>query len=209
MATGEERNNSILREMERTSLDLIRIYNPTSEDFVIIWDGFKHVVPHKGKDVGYGLGMRVVQRYLAEWYKKHMTDKMINEMQDAKLGELKEKYEKAGVEDGVLKAHLDVERNRGLRTDNEPEVARIANIIWLGIEERFGLDDRVEQVDEKIDKLSVHEKVSEALKNKVYKRPEVKKTWLDAEVPVVEKPKEQVYPISQAKKKLETEVTKE
>jgi len=201
--SDSERNNSVLREMERTSLDLIRIYNPTDEDFTILWDGFKHVVPHKGKDTGYGKGQKVVQRYLAEWYKKHMTDKIINGMQDRKLAELKDKYEKLGTEDGLLKAHLDVERNRGLRTDNEFEVNRIADIIWLGIEERFGMDEITQDEGEKIDRLTVHEKVSEKLKNKVYVKPEV----------ATKSPQEQktVYPITQFKEKakLAEEVEKE
>ena len=193
--TNDERNNAILREMQRTSLDLIRIYNPTDDDFTILWDGFKHVVPSKDKDVGYGKGMRVVQRYLAEWYKKHMTDKMINDKQDMKLAQLKEKYDKAGVEDGLLKANLELERNRGMRTDNEEEVRRISAIIWLGIEERFGMDNMIENEGDKIDRLSVHEKVSEELKNKMYVKPQ------DVPAPASS------FPINKAKKKLIEEVS--
>ena len=197
-----DRNNSILREMERTSMDQIRIYNPTDEDFYIVWDSHKFLVPNKNKShMGQPKGHAVVFRYLAEWYKKHMTDKMINDKQDMKLAELKEKYDKAGVEDGVLKAHLDVERNRSLRTDNETEVARIADIIWLGLEQRFGMDDMIQDSGEKIDKLSVHEKVSEALKNKVYHKPEDKE---EASQP---QEKATVYPISSAKKKLANEIS--
>lgn len=195
VVTNDEHNNAILREMQRTSLDLIRIYNPTDTDFTILWDGFKHVVPSKDKDVGYGKGMRVVQRYLAEWYKKHMTDKMINDKQDMKLAQLKEKYDKAGVEDGLLKANLELERNRGMRTDNEEEVRRISAIIWLGIEERFGMDNMIENEGDKIDRLSVHEKVSEELKNKMYVKPK--------DVPV----QTSSFPINKTKKKLVEEVS--
>jgi len=195
--SDSERNSSILREMQRTSLDLIRIYNPTDEDFTIVWDGYKHIVPNKNKDTGYGKGMRVVQRYLAMWYLKHITDKIITEKQDAKIAQLRTKYEDAGIEDSILKAQLEVERNRSLRTDNEQEVKKIAEVVWLGIEERYGMDDEVVEQATSIDQRPVHEKVVDELTNKVYKK----------KVEPVEEVEEKKYPINKSKNKLEQEVS--
>ncbi len=195
--SDSERNNSILREMERGSLDKIRIYNPTDKDFNIVWNKFKHVVPNKNTDTGYGKGMKVVERYLAKWYLKHMTDHMINEASDRKLEEIKSRYEKAGVEDVLLKANLDLERNKAMRTDNEDEVKRIANIIWLGIEERYGMDE-ITSESQSVDSKSVYEKVEEELNNKVYRKSEDES---------VSKPTEIKYPINNAKKKLVEEVS--
>jgi hypothetical protein len=184
---NEDRNNAILREMQRTSLDLIRIYNPTDKDFVILWDGFKHIVPSKNKDIGYGKGQRVVQRYLAMWYLKHMTDQIITEAQDNKLKDIRKKYEDAGMEDALLKANLEVERNREMRTDNETEVKRIAEIIWLGIEEKYGMDMQEETKQGNIDQRPIHEQIADTMKEKVYRKP-------------VE---ESVFPINKKKKLIE------
>lgn len=193
--SDSERNNALLREMQRTSLDKIRIYNPTDTDFTIMWDGFKHVVPNKNKDVGFGKGQRVVERYLALWYLKHMTDHIINEKQQKRLDELKEKYEKAGVEDYLVKANMQLESNKSVRTDNEAEVKRIAEIIWLGIEERYGMDDKESDFTTKMqDQRPIHEQIAATLNNKVYKKPEE----------VVETSTE--YPINKSKKKLLEEV---
>jgi hypothetical protein len=199
--SDSDRTNSVLREMERTSHDLIRIYNPTDTDFTILWDGFKHVVPHKDKDIGYGKGQRVVQRYLAIWYLKHMTDKIITDKQDTKLKQLQSKYENAGIEDSLVKAQLEVERNRGVRTDNPDEVARIGDIIWLGVEEKYGIDMEIEEKPTIGNQLPLHEQIAEKLKDKRV----VSKFEASTEVSV---PKESPFPINKNKKKLVEEVAK-
>ena len=196
--SDSDRSNAILREMQRTSQDLIRIYNPTDKDFIILWDGFKHPVPSKNKDIGYGKGQRVVQRYLAKWYLKHMTDQIINEIQDMKLAELKEKYDKAGVEDGLLKAHLEVERNRSVRTDNETEIKRISEIIWLGVEERYGVDLDEQEKAGIEDQRPIHEQIADTIGNKMYVKP----------AEVKQEVKMSSFPINKAKNKLVEEVSK-
>lgn len=194
----DEKSETLKRELYRSSLDSIRVYNPTDQDFYVIWDGQKHLVPSKNKSyLNQPKGHRVLLRYLANWYRKHMTDYIINKEQDVKLMELKTKYQEAGVEDSLLKANLDVERNRGLRTDNEEEVRRIASIIWLGIEEKFGLDDEIQETSQEIESSNVNDRISKELENKVYKKE------------VTEEKQEQAvtYPIN-AKKKLVEEVSK-
>lgn len=195
-ARQQARDEAVKREMFRTSMDLIRVYNPTDEDFTIQWGEFKHIVPSKNKDVGYGKGQRVVQRYLAMWYLKHMTDKIINNKQDEYLRETHARLEKEGVEDALLKANQLVERRRELRTDNPEEIKKIAEVIWLGIEERFGMDQIKADTEVGIqDQRPIHEQIADSLKNK---------RVAPVEAPQTEKGTE--YPINKAKKKLAEEV---
>lgn len=192
------RQDALKREMLRESLDLIRVYNPTDKDFTILWDGFKHVVPNKNKDAGYGKGQRVVQRYLAKWYLKHMTDYIINTKADIELQKIKDAYEKDGIEDSLLKANQLIERKREYRTDNAEEIAKIAEIIWLGIEEKYGIDQiESEQEQHGIqDQRPVHEQIADTLKNKRARPVEATQN----------KEETTEYPINKAKKKLAEEV---
>lgn len=196
-ARQQARDEAVKREMYRTSMDLIRIYNPTDEDFSIMWGEFKHVVPNKNKDIGYGKGQRVVQRYLAMWYLKHMADKIINDRQDQELHKLHEKLEKEGTEDALLKANQTIERRRDLRTDNQEEIKKIAEVIWLGLEERFGLDEQMAGAEKATiqDQRPVHEQIADTLKNKRVEPVQASQTEKATE-----------YPINKAKKKLVEEV---
>jgi len=198
-ARQQSKDEAVKREMYRSSMDLIRVYNPTDEDFSIIWGEFKHVVPNKNKDIGYGKGQRVVQRYLAMWYLKHMADHIINQKQDAELRKVHAQLEKEGVEDSLLKANQLVERKRELRTDNQEEIKKIAEVIWLGLEERFGLDEQMAGATkaEIQDQRPIHEQIADTLKNK-------RVAPVETAEPVRNTTE---YPINKAKKKLVEEVS--
>jgi hypothetical protein len=99
------------RELYRRSLDSIRVYNPTDEDYFVEWDGHNHRVPGKNKDTGEGKGMRILPRYIAEKYCREMKNKLINEENDKKLADIKERMAKAGTTDIVYNANAQLERN--------------------------------------------------------------------------------------------------
>lgn len=188
---ADQSQDAIHREMYRKSLDNIRVYNPTNADYIIEWDGFKHVVPHKNKDTGFGKGQRVLSRYLAEKYARDMKNQIINMeseervkqmIEDAPL-ELKSKYQ----DDPFEKQKL---YERVPRTDDPKKIKEIYDVLWMGVEEQYGLDQEVADTsDGKIDVRTVEER-----------------TLADLERPVKKQEIDTKYPITSNKKKLLEEV---
>jgi hypothetical protein len=95
------------RELYRRSMDRIRVYNPTDKDFVLLWgtEKYKYIIPSKNKDMGWGKGMRVFERYLAEKYARDMKNQLIHKMADDTLKSMEERMEKAGVDASLWKAN--------------------------------------------------------------------------------------------------------
>ena len=195
--------DAIKREMYRTSLDSIRVYNPTKTDFTILWDGFKHTVPNKDKDVGFGKGQRVMPRYLAQKWCRDMKNKIIGEeseilvqdMIDRASDDMKLKYQT----DPLEKQRL---YDRTPSINDESTIKRVYEIIWLGIEEQYGIEDETPiENDGKVDQRPIEEQVLDGM-NRPVKKPEIKKTWLDPKPEVKPPVNPAIYPISQAKKKL-------
>lgn len=129
------------REQRRKSQDLIRVKNPTLQDYVLIWDTEKFLVPNMNKDMGWGKGMRVMQRYLAEKYAREMKDKLILSVQDEKLLEIKDKLAKSGATEISFNANSQLTSVQGIRSDSPELSERYYEMLWLGIEEEFGMDD--------------------------------------------------------------------
>lgn len=193
--------DAIKREMYRSSLDSIRVYNPTDQDFTIIWDGFKHTVPSKGKDVGFGKGQRVMPRYLAMKWCRDMKNKIIGENSEKKVAEMMA----SASQDMKIKYEADPFEKQKLYSmtpniNDEVEIKRIYDIIWLGVEERYGIEDSVEGEHDGIqDQRPIEEQILDSMNRPVKKA-------LQEQESVSEKPVSTVYPISQAKKNLVKEV---
>lgn len=127
-------------EQRRRSQDLIRVKNPTDRDFVLVYENERFIIPNKYKDIGYGPGQRVMQRYLAERYTTKMVDQLIFNDADQKLEATKEKLIKRGATDIEYNANMEMMNVKGMRSDN-PDIRRpYEDDIWMGIEEEFGVD---------------------------------------------------------------------
>jgi hypothetical protein len=134
-------------EQRRKSQDLIRVHNFTDEDYVLLWDEggaqAKFIIPGINKDMGWGKGMRVMQRYLARKYVNEMVTKIINQRQDMKLIDLKKKLQKQGATNIPYNANQELLSTEGVRTDDPTVRRELEDMIWLGIEEEFGMDREV------------------------------------------------------------------
>jgi hypothetical protein len=179
-------NNSdaIKREMYRTSLDSIRVYNPTDTDFTIVWDGFKHTVPSKSKDTGFGPGQRVMPRYLAMKWCRDMKNKIMGEESEKKVQEMIA----SASQDMKIKYEADpLERQKlyGMTpTINDPkEIQRIYDIIWLGVEERYGIEQESTQAGEVEDQRPVEEQILDSLNRPVKKTAPIAATPVTVAVP--------------------------
>src|SRR3990167_8787203 len=121
-------------EQRRKSQDLIRVCNPTAQDYILIWDREKFIIPHKDHDMGWGKGMRVMQRYLAEKYCREMKNQMINELADNEVKERVKRLSTEGNVDPVYFANEQLKSSK-YRTDNTELSTQYINMCWLGIEE--------------------------------------------------------------------------
>ena len=134
-------------EQRRKSQDLIRVYNLLDEDYVLLWDEggaqAKFIIPNRSKDMGWGNGMRVMQRYLARKYVNEMTTKIITMRQNQKLEELKKKLQKQGATNIPFNANQELLSTEGVRTDDPKVRQELEDMLWLGIEEEFGMDREV------------------------------------------------------------------
>lgn len=204
MGTSDaEKSNAILREMYRTSLDSIRVYNPTVDDFIVVWDGFKHIIPARTRDMGFGLGNRILPRYLAMKYVREMKDKLVNEAADNYVKQLireapedmKAKYES----DPFEKQRL---YDRAPKTSDEKQIKKYFNVLWIGVEERYGITDVVDESDGIQDPRTIEEQILADMNKPV---TPIKKED-GTELTPVEVPTEKKFPINAKKKQLEQEV---
>jgi hypothetical protein len=116
------------------------VKNPTDKDFILIYENERFIIPSKYKDIGYGPGQRVMQRYLAERYTTKIVDQLIFGEADQKLEATKEKLIKRGATDIEYNANMELMSVKGMRSDN-PDVRKpLEDDIWMGIEEEFGVD---------------------------------------------------------------------
>lgn len=132
---SELKGENLLREMERLSNDECMIYNPTKDDYVVNWDGRTFVVPGAEKNRGYGKGALVVPRYIAKYYLKHMTDKLINEEYERKIKTEKAAFEKRGEWFGQKEIQI------APRTNDEQLRIKYMKMLWGGVVREFGKDE--------------------------------------------------------------------
>jgi hypothetical protein len=160
----------VIRELERKSNDTIKVFNPSEEEFRFKWDGYLWSVPSSNEDRGYGKGMNILPRYLANHYVKHMTDHLINQDSEKVVAIAKRKY--------TGNDWPREEERIALRTNNPKLVEYYARILWVGKVRDFGLD-LVKSEEEETNKGSLqplHIDVLEKIeKEKGYVKSEEKK----------------------------------
>ena len=154
MATqAEERNAKILeqarRELARRSNDRIKVFNPDTKNFTLIFDGFLHVFPTKKE--------KIVPRYIWDRFKIKMTDHLINKENDIYVEEENERRIKSGQK---IMDHQERELF-DLRTDDPKLVEKYLPQLYLGLVEEYGGDVLSKEKKVKIDNRPIHEQVSE------------------------------------------------
>lgn len=121
------------RELLRSSMDTIRVANPSDQDYFVDWDGFKHKVPAKGE--------ASLPRYIAKKYVQEMKDQIINRSADEEIEKIKGNLMKQGNADPIYNANLQLSRAPDrFSTSNEALIAKIYPTLWLGVESKYGLD---------------------------------------------------------------------
>lgn len=186
----------VRREMQRKSLDTIRIYNPLDRPFRYMYDGFWHQVPAKGtKDE---------PRYLAMHFFKKISNELIGQQMIAKGEELLKLREKQ-----LGKSFIDkYEENREIwdrtpRMDDPELLKKIAEIVIVGVVEEYGMElpEETAQPTKPVDLRSIHDQIFSSVDIKRVPQEEPTPV-IQPSTPPTESPK---YPIN--KKKLAQEVT--
>jgi hypothetical protein len=135
------------KELERSSKDRIRVYNPTNEDFDVYNDGYRWTVPGKNKDSGFGAGQQVFPRYLAVSFVTKICDKIFYDKMDEAVKTENERRVKAGLARMTKweeQMPFEIQFST-ITTENKEKRKQIMSMMWLGIEEEYGADMVKEQ----------------------------------------------------------------
>jgi hypothetical protein len=129
--------SSKILELQRASQDVVKIHNPTNDDYVVEWDRFETntpwVIPNQQSDrFGCGAGNREVPRYIAYKFLHEITDQMITEMASKEWKKLRKNY---GATEQTAKEEERIMTNF-LRDDKKRD--DIAKLVWLGVTRRHG-----------------------------------------------------------------------
>ena len=130
------------KELERSSKDRIRVYNPTEQDFDVYNDGYRWTVPAKNRDNGFGEGQQVFPRYLAVSFVQKLCDKIfMNDMDQAVKKENDRRVEKglAKLNKWEEQAPFEIEYSQ-ITEENKTKRKEMMMSMWLGIEEEYGAD---------------------------------------------------------------------
>lgn len=154
------------KEQERKKYDIIRVKNPTNDDFYVMYDVNQHQKVPANSVID-------VPRYIATRYVQHMKDKIVHEraqkMHDAFIAERTKKG---------LPAYTDkaVENNETyLRQDfpktNDPKIIEeLANELWVGIVHEFGRDVPPPMANESSGQINLTAPEMQALEKLEHKR---------------------------------------
>jgi hypothetical protein len=154
------------REMERTSLDTIRVYNPLDVKFTFKYDGYTHSVNAKSE--------KDFPRYLARHFFKKICDYMIGLQVTLKGEELKALREKQLGKSFLDKYEENIEIwNRTPRMDDPDLVKQMRDTVILGLVEEYGYDEvpEPEESIKKVDFRSMHDQIFSEQDKRVSQTP--------------------------------------
>lgn len=130
-----DNSSSYHNELERRANDLLRVYNPTDEDYIVIWDkksgGKVFRVRAKQEEVLF--------RYIAEKYIREMFQKLINEeVEKAVLKANEERIAKGMAE--MTKYAEQYRFESPLINPTSDKAKRIISILYVGVDREYGVD---------------------------------------------------------------------
>lgn len=147
------------RELQRRSLDTIRVYNPLDHTFSFMYDRFWHRTPAKSyKDF---------PRYLAMKFFKNICDYMIGQQITLKGNELKALREKQMGQQFLDHYEENVQIWDKTPKINDPDlIAQIKKTVLIGVVEEYGAEEPDQEMpvpEQKFDNRSVHEQMFDSL----------------------------------------------
>lgn len=145
-------------EMYKRTQDVIRIHNPTDEDFIVYNDRMvtneQWVIPNKNQDLGKGKGNFDVPRYIALRYLDQMGKKLIGEKSRREWNKIKDQYrtdERGSIEERVA-----------IKLTDATEWKKVTPKLWIGVVKRYQAGNMA-PIKEKEEKKITFSKGEEAL----------------------------------------------
>lgn len=142
------------RELQRRSLDQIKVYNPLSTPFFTIFDGFTHVCQARGE--------AIFPRYVAEKWMKEFANYMITKDEEEYVRSENEKRVKRGQPILDPQERETVAYREKLLTNDPERRLSYMKMVYKGVTKEYGMDipdDRTQ----KLDKRPLDEKIFEQL----------------------------------------------
>lgn len=160
---GQEKSAQ-LKELERRANDLIRIYNPLDERYVIKWDkrGGTKLFAVEAKSEA------VVVRYIAKKFVKEMYSRILTKQATDAIREENERRISVGMAlmDKTQKTGEQMQFETPHYMPNDKRSAEILSILWVGIESEFGLDTVHEGDADKNDTRTSFERTMEDIQDR-------------------------------------------
>ncbi len=169
--------DKVRRELQRKSLDQLRVYNPTEEDYAVIWDGFNHIVPSKSE--------RTLPRYIATKYFKEMINKLIYAEEEEAVSKANSKRNERGNPPLTAQERETYALQYGLHAANEDKRRELMKVLYKGVAEEYGVDMPLEGKPVKKDERSTDEKLLAELE-KDLPEPEEREEHEDIEAKKIE-----------------------
>lgn len=146
------------RELQRRSLDQIKVYNPLQTPFFTIFDGFTHVCPARGE--------AVFPRYVAEKWMKEFADYMITKDEEEYVRLENEKRVKRGQPIMDPQDRETVDYREKLLTNDEKRRFSYIKMVHRGVTKEYGMDIPDNTV-QKLDKRPLDDKLFERIENEL------------------------------------------
>lgn len=145
----DKAKSSYQQELERRSNDILRVYNPTDEDYVVEYDRrggvklFRVTAKTETSLIRY-----IAEKYLREMFRKMQNDKAKN----AILEENKRRISKGMSElDKTMKTNEQMAFEEKFYNLTDEEARKIMALLYVGVEQKFGVDEQAPQETERKD----------------------------------------------------------
>lgn len=136
-----DRSVAIKRELERRSQDDVAVYNPTDDEHTEIFNRYAYRIPSRTQDKGYGKGIAILPRFVAENYIRNMTDKII--FREVQIGVDQENARRAKIGQSAMnkwEEQPQFEVKLGILMNPEKRL-ELQSILYKGIYKKFGDED--------------------------------------------------------------------
>lgn len=134
-------------EMYARTQDIIRVHNPTDEDFIVYNDrkvsNERYVIPNSSKNIGYGEGNNDVPRYIALRFVDKLGMEIINKKIQEDWSKKKGKFR--------LEEQGQMEERLALKSSDPKLWDDVTKELWIGVVKRYQSDmlDVPEQREER------------------------------------------------------------
>lgn len=150
-----QKMETIKRELERRSQDILKVYNFLNEPFTIVYDGYKHTVEPK-KEAEF-------PRYLAERFVKKIVTHQINgEIKEA-LAEEDAKRQGKGFDIMTPQEQDQYVVRHGLKTDNPERIEKYTALSYKGLVKEYGKETVSSEKKVKEDRARTTESIMEQI----------------------------------------------